>query len=65
MLKPRTHFEQVPLKIVRKIVEEQIRLQTTTEQNQETKKKAPEEDLWGAHHQSITARSRTFSRVEL
>jgi hypothetical protein len=26
MQKPKTHFEQVPLAIVRKIVEEQIRL---------------------------------------
>jgi len=47
MLWPKTHFEQVPLEIVRKIVEEQIRLGTTTEQGQGTKKKAREEDLLG------------------
>lgn len=28
MLKPKTHFEQIPLEIVRKIVEEQIRQPT-------------------------------------
>jgi len=39
MLEPKTHFEQVPLEIVRKIVEEQIRRETTTEQDQGVKKK--------------------------
>jgi hypothetical protein len=47
MLKTKTHFEQIPLEIVRKIVEEQIWLETATEQGQGTKKKALEEDLFG------------------
>jgi hypothetical protein len=38
MLKPKTHFEQVPLEIVRKIVEEQIRRETAREQAQGTQK---------------------------
>jgi hypothetical protein len=45
MLEPKTHFEQVPLEIVRKIVEEQIRQETATKQAQGTKKETLEEDL--------------------
>jgi hypothetical protein len=45
MLQPKTHFEQVPLEIVRKIVEEQIQREAMTEQTQGTKKKTLEEDL--------------------
>jgi hypothetical protein len=64
MLKLKTHFEQVPLEIVRKIVEEQIRRETTTEEDQGTKKKTLEEDLLGAQEQSV-ATSRTLSQVEV
>jgi hypothetical protein len=39
MRKPKPHFEQVPLAIVRKIVQEQIRRDKTTEQAQRSKKK--------------------------
>jgi hypothetical protein len=46
MFKPKTHFEQVPLEIVRKIVEEQIRRETATEQDQGTKRRTLE-DLFG------------------
>jgi hypothetical protein len=63
MLEPRTHFEQVPLEIVRKIVEEQIRQETATEQDQETNKRTLE-DLFGAQEQSV-ARARTFSQEEV
>jgi hypothetical protein len=63
MLQTKTHFEQVPLEIVRKIIEEQIRLETATEQNRATKKMLGL-DLWGAQEQSI-ARSRTFSQAEV
>ena len=63
MLQPRTHFEQIPLEIVRKIVEEQIRGETTTEQNQGTMQRTLE-DLFGAQEQSV-ARARTFSREEV
>jgi hypothetical protein len=64
MLQPKTHFEQVPLGIVRKIVEEQIRRETTTEQNHGTKKKELEEDLLGGQKE-LMAMSRTFSQVEV
>jgi len=62
MLKPKTHFEQVPLEIVRKIVEEQIRGETTTEQDQGTMQRTLE-DLFGAQEQSM-APSRA-SQVEV
>jgi hypothetical protein len=52
MLQTKTHFEQIPLEIVRKIVEEQIRRETATEQDQRTKKKALEKDPLGAQEQS-------------
>jgi hypothetical protein len=46
MLQTKTHFEQVPLEIVRKIIEEQIRRETATEQDRATKKTLGL-DLWG------------------
>jgi hypothetical protein len=64
MLEPKTHFEQVSLEVVRKIVEEQIRRDTTTERDQGTKKKTQGEDLLEAQEQSM-ARPHTFSQVEL
>jgi hypothetical protein len=45
MLEPKTHFEQVPLEIVRKILEEQIRREATATQAQGIKKKTLEEEL--------------------
>ena len=63
MLKAKTHFEQVPLETVRKIVEEQIRRETTTEQDQGTMQRTLE-DLFGAQEQSM-ATSRAFSQVEV
>jgi len=64
MLEPRTHFEQVPMEVVRKIVEEQLRRETATEQDQGIKKKTLEEDLLGAQEQSM-ARPHTVSEEEL
>jgi hypothetical protein len=64
MLEPKTHFEQVPLQVVRKIVEEQFQRETTAEQDREIKKRTLEEDLWGAQEQSM-AGPRRFSPVEL
>jgi hypothetical protein len=46
MRKPKTHFEQVPLETVRKIVEEQNRRETTTEQTHETKKRMLKDQLF-------------------
>jgi hypothetical protein len=61
MLEPKTHFEQVPLEIVRKILEEQIRQETTNKQAQGAKKKTFDEDLLSVQEQSM-ARCRTFSQ---
>ena len=61
MLKPKTHFDQVPLEIVRKIIEEQIRRETT-KQDQGTMQRTLE-DLFGAQEQSM-APSRA-SQVEV
>jgi hypothetical protein len=44
MTKPRTHFEQVPLEIVKKIAEEEIPPETTTEPAPITRKKKSEKD---------------------
>jgi hypothetical protein len=48
MLKLKTHFEQVPLEVVRKIVEEEVQEEKTTGQARGTKKKKLQEDLLGA-----------------
>jgi len=45
MLQRKTHYEQVPMGIVRKIVEEQIRQEQASEAFEETRKKTPEELL--------------------
>ena len=45
MLHSKTHYEQVPMEIVQKILEEQIPLEPAIEQVQEIKKKALDEDL--------------------
>ena len=63
MLQPRTHYEQVPLEIVRKIVEQQIRRDSTIEQDQGTRKKTLEEDLIGEQQQTV-AGSGAFSERE-
>jgi hypothetical protein len=63
MFKIRTHFEQVPLETVKKIVEEQVRRETTTNQDQGAQKKTLEEVQSGAQELS-TASSLTFSQVE-
>jgi hypothetical protein len=44
MLKHETHFEQVPLEVVKKIVEEEAKQEKTSEQARGTKKKKLEED---------------------
>jgi hypothetical protein len=60
----KTHFEQVSLEIVRKIVEEQIRRETAAQQDEGTKKKTLNENLLGKQEQSM-ATYRTFSPVEV
>jgi hypothetical protein len=38
MVKPKTHFEQIPLEVVKKIAEKEIKQEKTTEQAQGIKK---------------------------
>jgi hypothetical protein len=48
MPKLRTHFEQVPLEVVKKIVEEEIRQEKTTDKAQGSKKKKVGKGSFGA-----------------
>ncbi|HSY99374.1 MAG TPA: hypothetical protein VK788_07750 [Terriglobales bacterium] len=63
MLSAKTHFQQVSLEIVRKIVEEQIRRETEAEQAQGAKKLTLEENCLPEQGRSI-ARSHKFSQEE-
>jgi hypothetical protein len=53
MLQTKTHFEQVSLEIVRKIVENQIRREQEAEQAYGTKQKTVEEDSFHAQERSV------------
>ena len=53
MLKSGTHYEQVPLAVVRKIVEQQIIRDSTIEHDQGTSKKTLEEQLTGEQQQTV------------
>ncbi len=64
MAKPRTHFEQVPLEIVKKIVAEEIPPDATTERDPEANRKKVEKDLLGTK-KKFAASSRTSSQLEL
>jgi hypothetical protein len=63
MLSAKTHFQQVSLEIVRRIVEEQVRRETETEQAQGAKKLTLEENFLPEQGQSM-ARSHKFSEEE-
>ena len=63
MLEPRTHFEQVPLEIVRKIVAVQMQRELEAAQTQGSKEKTSEEGLLRLQEQSIAMTGR-ISRVE-
>ena len=52
MIKPKTHFEQVPLEIVRKIVEEEIPPETITERAPIGRKKKSQKDRLAAQKQA-------------
>jgi hypothetical protein len=60
----KTHFEQIPLEIVRKIVEEQIRREPAAEQAHGTKQETLEEVLVETHQQSTTS-FRAFTELEV
>ena len=51
MLNPKTHFEQVPLETVRKMIEEQAGQETPAVQAQAAQKTFLEEDLSGTPKQ--------------
>jgi hypothetical protein len=63
MLDMKTHFEQVPLAAVRKILEQQIERETTTEHDQIIREEALQEDLWEAQEQ-IMSKTRKSPEVE-
>ena len=52
MLKPKTHFDQVPLTIVRKIVVGQVRREIKVKQDELRRKKKLEQDDLAAPEQS-------------
>jgi hypothetical protein len=60
VLQTKTHFEQVPIEIVRRIVEEQIRQEGVVKPNRDSAQKSLELEVWGAPDQSVT-KSRPFS----
>ena len=64
MLNLKTHFEQIPLETVRKMVEEQMRREPPAEQYRGPKKKLlADDDLAPQKH--LTAISSTSSQREL
>jgi hypothetical protein len=64
MLQLKTHFEQVPLETVRKIVAEQIRRKQAAELARETNQNIQEETLVEIQEPSMTS-LRAFSEVEV
>jgi hypothetical protein len=63
MFNPKTHFEQVPLEAVRKIVEEQLRTEAASEPYQGIDKETLSEVLLEAEGRSI-AQPNTSAQVE-
>lgn len=64
MRKPRTYFEQVPLEVIREIVEEHIPPETGNGRGPKAKKKKVKKDLL-AHKQPSRAIPRSNSKMEL
>lgn len=63
MLSQKMHFEQVPLKVVKEILEEQIRIEMAAERTRQTRELTPEKGLLREQEPS-TARVRAFSLLE-
>jgi hypothetical protein len=63
MVKPDTHFEQIPLEMVKKIVEEQMQREIAAERTEGTEEKTLDEDLLRAQEQSRVM-SGKISQVE-
>jgi hypothetical protein len=53
MFYSKTHFRQLPLEIVRKIMDEQIRMEAGNEERQGARKESMSDDLWEEEGQSI------------
>ncbi|MGB6598860.1 MAG: hypothetical protein WBE70_17230, partial [Candidatus Acidiferrum sp.] len=63
MFNPKTHFAQVPLEVVKKIVEEQVRMEPASEPHQGINKETLSEVLLESEGRSI-APPVTLARVE-
>jgi hypothetical protein len=55
MAKPKTHFEQVPLEIVKKIVEEEVPPDAVIKQDRSISNKKPKKPLLPAEQQAQTS----------
>jgi hypothetical protein len=55
MLQHKTHYEQVPLEIVRRILEEQFRKESRIDPHQESREKPLEEELVRQQQQSMAS----------
>jgi len=64
MLKPTTHFEQVPLKIIKRIIGEEIPPETVTKQGPKTRRKKWEKDGVGTK-KKFAANFQRSLRMEL
>lgn len=64
MRKPRTYFEQVPLEVIREIVEEHVSPEAGNGRGPKAKKKKVKKDLL-AHKQPSSVIPRSNSKVEL
>jgi hypothetical protein len=64
MRKPRIHFEQVPLEIVKKIIEEKIPPEATTELGPNNRRQKAEKDHLGTKRKLSVSSPRT-AQVEL
>jgi hypothetical protein len=53
MPRPKTHFEQVPLELVKKIVEEKIQAEKNGKRSKPGKPKKRERDLFGASSSNV------------
>jgi hypothetical protein len=62
MIKPKTHFEQVPLEIIKQIVQEEIPQETITERTPISRKKQSQKDRLATKKQAI-ASYRRFSGI--
>ena len=63
MFNPKTHFAQVPLEVVKKIVEEQVRMELASEPDQAIDKETLSEVLLESEGRSI-APPVTLARVK-